>query len=70
MCKGEIHAGGVTTKVEGSLGEERNENVNSKDIVHTSEWNASKKCQYAIFQPPQVTEFKCLGSTLQSKCNT
>ena len=31
-----------------------------------SEWNASGKCQYAISQLPQVTEFKCMGSTLQS----
>ena len=36
--------------VEGSLGEERDESVKSKDRIHMSEWNSSRKCQYAIFQ--------------------
>ena len=36
--------------VEGSLGEERDESVKSKDRIHMSEWNSSRKCQYAIFE--------------------
>ena len=43
MCKGERRAGVGTGAVEGSLGEEREESVKSKDIVHVSEWNAIRK---------------------------
>ena len=65
---GMIHRGNGA--VEGSLGEERGESVKSKDRVHMSEWNASRKCQCAIFQLPQVTEFKYLRRTLYSKLAT
>ena len=64
MRKGERRAGSGTGSAEESLREERNTNVKCKNRVHISEWNACKKCQYAISQPPQVTELKCLGSTL------
>ena len=37
--------------------------MNRKDRVHMSEWNASRKYQYAMFELPQVTELKCLGGT-------
>ena len=37
-------AGFGTGAVEGSLGKERNESVKSKDRVHVSEWNATRKC--------------------------
>ena len=44
MRKGERRAGVGTGAVEGSLGEEGNESVNSKDRVPVSEWNAIRKC--------------------------
>ena len=53
--------------MEGSLGEERNESGKSKDRVHLPEWNAMKMQSN---QPSQVTEFKYLGSTLQSDGDT
>ena len=43
MSKGERRAGVGTGALEGSLGEERNESVKSKDRVHASEWNAMGK---------------------------
>ena len=43
MRKGERRAGVGTGALEGSLGEERNESVKSKDRVHASEWNAMGK---------------------------
>ena len=43
MPKGERRAGVGTGAVDGSLGEDRNECVKSKDRVHVSEWNAIKK---------------------------
>ena len=42
--KGERRAAVGTGPVEGSLGEERNERVKSKDRVYVSEWNAIRKC--------------------------
>ena len=63
----ERRAGVGTGAVEGSLGKERNESVEGKDRVHVPKWNAiigSVHMQSA--QLPQVTEFKYLGSTLQS----
>ena len=50
MRKGDSSTGGGNGAVEGSLGEERDESVKSKDRIHMSEWNSSRKCQYAIFQ--------------------
>ena len=44
MRKGEIRAGVGTGAVEGSLGEESNENVKDTDRVHVAEWNAIRKC--------------------------
>ena len=67
MRKGERRAGVGTGAVEGSLGEERNESVKSKDRVYmclNGTPSGSVKMQSA--QLPQVTEFKYLGSTLQS----
>ncbi len=66
MRKGEIRAGGGTGTMGGNLEKDWNEGVQSKHRVHMSKWKASRKCQYAIFQLPQVIEFKYLGSTLQS----
>ena len=43
MRKGESRAGVRTGAVEGSLGEERKENVKSKDGEHGSGWNAIMK---------------------------
>ena len=40
MRKGERRAGVGTGALERSLGEERNESVKSKYIVHVSEWHA------------------------------
>ena len=61
MRKGERRAGVATGAVEGSLGEERNESVEGKDRVHVS------KCVHMqSAQLPQITEFKYMGSTLQS----
>ena len=48
MRKGERRAGVGTGAVEGSPGEERNENVKSKDGVHVPKWNAIRKCSYAF----------------------
>ena len=45
-----------------SRGKESNECVNSKDIVHVSEWNASRKCVECA-QLPKVTDLKYMGST-------
>ena len=45
-------------------------NVSRAKTEYTSEWNAIRKCQYAIFQLPQVTEFKYMGSTLHSNGDT
>ena len=42
--KGERRTGVGTGAVEGSLGEKRNESVNSKDRAHVSEWNAIRTC--------------------------
>ena len=50
MRKGESRAGGGNGAVEGSLGEERDESVKSKDRVQMYEWNSSRKCQCVIFQ--------------------
>ena len=66
MCKGERRAGVGTGAVEGSLGDERNESVQSKDRVHVREWNVIRKCTMQSAKLPQVTEFKYLESTLQS----
>ena len=44
MRNGERRAGVGTGAVEGSLGEEMNESVKSKDRVHVPEWNAIGKC--------------------------
>ena len=62
MRKGEIRAGVGTGAVEGSFGEERNESVKSMCLNGTP--LGSVKMQSA--QLPQVSEFKYLGSTLQS----
>ena len=43
MRKGERRAIFGTGAVDGSLGEDRNESVKSKDRVHVSEWNANVK---------------------------
>ena len=64
MCNGEIHVGVGTGAEDGSLAEERNESVKSKYSVHVSGWSAIRKMRSA--QLSQVTEFKYLGSTLQS----
>ena len=62
--KGERRTGGGTgAMVEGSPGKYWNECVNRKDRVHMSEWNANRKCQYAIIELPQVTELRCLEGT-------
>ena len=67
LCaRGEIRAGVGTGAVEGSHGEERNESVEDKDRIHVSKWNAIRKCSYAICPAATVTEYKYLGSTLQS----
>ena len=66
MRKGERRAGVRTGSVEGSLGEERNESVNGKYIVHVSKWNAIRSIHMQFAHVPQVTEFKYLASTLQS----
>ena len=59
-------AGVGTVTMEGILGKDWNGCVKSNHRVHMSEWNASRNCQYAIFLLPDGTEFKYLGSTLQS----
>ena len=66
LCAREKGAAGVGTgtMMEGSLGEERNESVESRDRVYVSECSASRKCQDAHL--PHVSEFKYLGSTPQS----
>ena len=66
MRNEERRAGVRTGSLDGSLGEERNKSVKSKDRVHVSEWKAiigSVNMQYA--QLPQVIEFKYQGRTLQ-----
>ena len=70
MRKGEIQAGVGTGAVGGSLGDERNESVKSKYRVRqlclneTPLGSVNKTMQSAKL--PQVTEFKYLGTTLQS----
>ena len=44
MRKGEKRAGVGSGAVKGSLGEEMDESVKSKDRVHVSERNAIRKC--------------------------
>ena len=42
------------------------ENSGTKVSIEKTEYaclNASRKCQYAIFELPQVTELKCMGGT-------
>ena len=66
MRKGERRAGVRTGSVEGSLGKERNEGSRAKTeymCIHGTPLG-SVNMQYV--QLPQVTEFKNLGSTLQS----
>ena len=62
-----MRAGDGTGAVEGSLGEERNESVKSKDRVGPGTPLGSVNMQSA--QLPQATEFKYMGSTLQSDCD-
>ena len=64
MRKGERRAGVRTGAVEGSLGKERNERVEGKYMCLNGTPLGSVHMQSA--QLPQVTEFKYLGSTLQS----
>ena len=49
----------------GTLGDERNESVKSKDGGHVPAWNVIRKWMQSD-KLPHITEFKYLGSTLQS----
>ena len=66
LCGREKDARSWNCSSEGSLGEERNESVKSKDCTYMClNGNAIRKCNL-----PQVTEFKYReADTLQSDCD-